>query len=77
MVKDMGNMKKYTEKDASLVISNETEFNLATMASETEEFEDIFLQTPPKSKFSEVKLCSKFLIKQTNKKLDDDQETRA
>ena len=77
MVKDMGNMKKYTEKDASLVISNETEFNLATMASETEEFEDIFLQTPQKSKFSEVKLCSKFLIKQTNKKLDDDQETRA
>jgi hypothetical protein len=54
MVKDKGNMKKYTEKDATLVISNETEFNLATMASETEEFEDIFLQTPPKSKFSEV-----------------------
>ena len=70
-------MKKYSEKDATLVISNETEFNLAAMASEADEFEDISLQTPPKSKFSEVKLSSKFLIKQTNKKLDDDQETRA
>ena len=62
MVKNKGNMKKYTEKDATLVISQETEFNLATMATEADEFEDIICQCPPKSKFSEVKINVKFLI---------------
>ena len=77
MVKDKGNMKTYSEKDASLVLCNETEFNMASVASEAEEFEDIALKTAPKSNFSEVVLSAKFCIKQTSKKLDDDQETRA
>lgn len=40
MVKDKGN-KKYTEKDATLMISQETEYNLAQNTSESEEFEEI------------------------------------
>lgn len=76
MVKDKGNMRKYTEKDATLVLCQETEFNLSTVATESEEFEDIPMTTPKISKFSEVKLCCKFLIQKTQKKLDDDQETR-
>lgn len=58
------------------MISQETEYNLAQMATEQEEFEEIKLQSPPKSKFSEVKLNLKFLIAPTNKNMEADQNTR-
>ena len=68
---------KLTEKDATLVISKETEVNLAQFASEDFEFEEISLNSPPKSKFSDVKINIKVMISSTQKKLDDDQHTRA
>jgi hypothetical protein len=54
MVPEKGNAKKYSEKDATLNISLDTEFDLGNVATEKEELEDIKCLLHPKSKFLDV-----------------------
>ena len=57
------------------------ELNMPVIRTQFEEedfeFEEISLNTPPKSKLSDVKINIKVMISSTQKKLDDDQHTRA
>jgi hypothetical protein len=62
-------------KDATLVLSLETPFNLASVTTSQVEVREISLPPPPKSKFSGVKISAKFCVLPTDKAMDIDDDT--